>query len=185
MLLACQQLTSVISVPAIHPKHPKQSCLHPVGAADPSQLSRTITSALPSRLLPCYNSKTQSPPLVMAFSTAFGLRAHSSPPFQPSGFIPLSLLLVHNLTIDLYSSPPIPLYINLGWGHPTGPPACKSTSRRTSLSFSHLLLIWRFRPHLAISVNIPSSLSSLVQVRVCVRTARNRHKKERGVLARR
>src|SRR5271154_6627410 len=109
----------------------------------------------------------------MAFSTAFGLRAHTSPPFQLSGFIPLLLLLAHNLTIDLYSSPLIPLYINLGWGHPTGPPACKSTSRQTSFSFSHILLIWRFCPHLAISVNIPSPLSSLVQVRVCVRTTCN------------
>src|SRR5271169_6751253 len=100
-----------------------------------SQLSRTITSAPPSCLLPCYNSKTKthSPPSAMAFSTAFGLRAHSSPPFQLSGFIPLLLLLAHNLTIDLYSSPPIPLYINLGWGRPTDPPACKSTSRWTSL----------------------------------------------------
>src|SRR5271170_8060292 len=174
MLLACQQLTSVISAPPIHPKHPKQSSIHPVGAADPSQLSRTITSVPPSHLLPWYNSKTHSPPSAMAFSTAFSLRAHSSPPFQLSGFIPLLLLLAHNLTIDLYSSPPIPLYGNLGWGRPTGPPACKSTSRRTSLSFSHLLLIWRFRPHLAIAVNIPSPLSSLVQVQVCVRTARNR-----------
>src|SRR5271154_1934495 len=104
MLLACQQLTSVISAPPIHPK---QSCIHSVGAADPSQLS-TITSAPPSRLLPCYNSKTHSPPLAMAFPTAFGLRAHSSPPLQPSSFIPLLLLLVHNLTIDLDSSSPIP-----------------------------------------------------------------------------
>jgi len=36
MLLAYQQLTSMISAPPIHPK---QSCLHPVGAADPSDLS--------------------------------------------------------------------------------------------------------------------------------------------------
>src|SRR5271170_6641928 len=161
MLLVCQQLPSVISA---LPIHPKQSCLHPVGTADPSQLSRTITSAPLSRLLPCYNSKTHSPPSAMAFSTAFGLRAHSSPPLQSSGFIPLLLLLAHNLTINLYSSSPITLYINLGWGCPTGPPACKSTLRRTSLSFSHILLIWRFRPHLAISINIPSHLSSLVQV---------------------
>src|SRR5271169_5261493 len=68
---------------------------------------------------------------------------------------------------------PDSLYINLGWGRPTGPPACKSTSRRTFLSFSHSPLIWRFRPHLAILVNIPSPLSSLAQVRACVRTARN------------
>src|SRR5271170_3666125 len=155
MLLACQQLTSIISAPPIHPKHPKQSCIHPVGATNPSQLSRTITSAPPSRLLPCYNSKTHSPPSAMAFSTAFGLRAHSSPPLQPLGFIPLLLLLAHNLTIDLYSSSLIPLYINLGWGRPTGPPACKSTSRWTFLSFSHSLLIWRFRPHLAILVKHP------------------------------
>src|SRR5271169_3966890 len=69
---------------------------------------QTITSAPPSRLLPCYNSKTHSPPSAMAFSTAFGLWAHSFPPLQPSGFIPLLLLLVHNLTIDLDSSSPIP-----------------------------------------------------------------------------
>src|SRR5271163_3207475 len=105
MLLAYQQLTSMISAPPIHPKQP---CLHPVGAADPSQLSRTITSAPPSRLLPCHNSKTHSPSSAMAFSAAFGLRAHSFPPLQPSGFIPLLLLLVHNLTIDLDSSSPIP-----------------------------------------------------------------------------
>src|SRR5271170_1345791 len=36
MLLAYQQLTSIISAPPIHPK---QSCLHPVGAADPSNPS--------------------------------------------------------------------------------------------------------------------------------------------------
>src|SRR5271170_6674156 len=99
---------SILSAPLILPIYPKQPCLHPVGAADPSQLSRTITSAPPSHLLPCYNSKTHSPPLAMAFSTAFGLRAHSFPPLQPSGFIPLLLLLVHMLTIDLDSSSPIP-----------------------------------------------------------------------------
>src|SRR5271154_4373232 len=84
------------------------------------------------RLLPGYNSQTLSPPSTIAISTAFGLRAHSSPSFQPSGFISLLLLLAHSLTIDLYSSSPIPLYIYLGWGRPTGPPACKSTSRQTS-----------------------------------------------------
>src|SRR5271170_603186 len=52
---------SILSAPPILPIYPKQPCLHPVGAADPSQLSRTITSAPPSRLLPCYNSKTHSP----------------------------------------------------------------------------------------------------------------------------
>src|SRR5271154_5987192 len=102
---------SIPSAPPILPIYRKQPCLHPVGAADPSQLSRTITSAPPSCLLPCYNSKTHSPPSAMAFSTAFGLRARSSPPLQPSGFIPLLLLLVHNLTIELDSSSPI-LYMH-------------------------------------------------------------------------
>src|SRR5271170_603188 len=81
---------SIPSAPPILPSYP-----------EPSRRRRRLAScpATTVRLIP---------PSAMAFSTAFGLRAHSFPPLQPSGFIPLLLLLVHNLTIDLDSSSPIP-----------------------------------------------------------------------------
>src|SRR5271170_5058075 len=75
---------------------PKQSCTHLISTADPSQLSRTVLSSPSPRLLPGYNSRTLSPPSAIAISTAFGLRAHSSPSSQPSGFISLLLLPAHS-----------------------------------------------------------------------------------------
>src|SRR5271169_2451993 len=120
MLLAYQQLTSMISAPPIHPK---QSCLHPIGAADPSQLSRTITSAPPSRLLPCHNSKTHSPPSAMAFSTAFGLRAHSFPPLcSRRASSPYYYFLYITLLLTLTHPPRFPVY-KLRLGAPYWPPS--------------------------------------------------------------
>src|SRR5271154_6254927 len=82
---------SILSALPILPKRPKQSCLHPIGATDPSQLSRTITSAPPSRLLPCCNSKTHSLPL----------RQWRSP--QPSAFgHTLPLLFSHRASSHYY-----------------------------------------------------------------------------------
>ena len=165
---------------------PPTRCALLVGAADPPLGRVPFVDTADPRPLPessCRRRHLISYSLI-TFRTILPLRRWPSP--QPSAFgynplfvfstfglLSIAYFLVYSHILVLYSSSPITLYIYVGWGRPTGPPACKSTSGRTFLSFSHSPLIWRFRPHLSISVNISSLLSSLAQVRACVRTARN------------
>src|SRR5271170_4059882 len=71
--------------------------------------------------------------------SAFGHRCYNT-------LHPLGMGINHIPSIALLI-PPDALYIYLGWGSPSGPPACLSTSRQTLLLFCSLILIWRFCPH--------------------------------------
>src|SRR5271169_2075884 len=73
--------------------------------------------------------------------SAFGHRCYNT--LRPSG---MGINRIHFPSIALLISPDA-LYIYLGWGIPSGPPACLSTSRQTLLLFCSLILIWRFHPH--------------------------------------
>src|SRR5271169_801441 len=99
---SCRRRRSFLNVLSNHASIPLAPPILP-SYPEPSRWRRRLASC------PATTVRLILPLRQMAFSTAFGLRAHSSPPLQPSGFIPLLLLLVHNLTIDLYSSSPFPL----------------------------------------------------------------------------
>src|SRR5271154_154134 len=147
---------SIPSAPPILPSYPEPSRRRRRLASCPATTVRII---LPLR-------QWRSPqPSAFGHTLSLLCSRRASSPYYYFLYITLLLTLTH--------PPRFPVY-KLRLGAPYWPPACKSTLRRTFLSFSHSPLIWRFHPHLVILVNIPSPLSSLVQVRVCVRTACNR-----------
>ena len=75
------------------------------------------------------------------YPSAFGHRCYNT--LRPLG---IGINRIHFPSIALLI-PPNALYIYLGWGSPSGPPACLSTLRQTLLLFCSLILIWRFCPH--------------------------------------
>src|SRR5271154_7307607 len=95
--------------------------------------------------------------------SAFGHRCYNT--LHPSG---MGINRIYFPSIALLISPDA-LYIYLGWGSPSGPPACLSTLRQTLLLSCSLILIWRFRPHSRQTLsNLPSPLSVYSRFEWCL-----------------
>src|SRR5271169_3240148 len=131
--------------------------------------AKLVTSAPPvyslSRILHSGNRRACSPLRRQPFTqpSAFGHHCYNT--LRPSG---MGINHIHFPSIALLI-PPDALYIYLGWGSPSDPPACLSTSRQTLLLPCSLILIWRFRPHSRQTLsNLPSPLSVYSRFEWCL-----------------
>src|SRR5271170_2910021 len=131
--------------------------------------AKSVTSAPPvyslSRILHSGDRRACSPLRRQPFTqpSAFGHHCYNT--LHPSG---MGINRIHFPSIALLI-PPDALYIYLGWGSPSGPPACLSTSRQTLLLSCSLILIWRFCPQSRQTLsNLPSPLSVYSRLTWCL-----------------
>src|SRR5271169_3728029 len=95
--------------------------------------AKSVTSAPPvyslSRILHSGDRRARSPLWRQPFTQPSAFRHHCYNTLRPLG---MGINHIHFPSIALLISPDA-LYIYLGWGSPSGPPACLSTSRQTLL----------------------------------------------------